>query len=56
MHDYPKAVVFDFGKVLVDFDYAIAARKIAARGKMPLGELTHFFNQHPCSFATRRAC
>ena len=24
-------VVFDLGKVLVDFDYSIAARKVAAR-------------------------
>jgi HAD superfamily hydrolase (TIGR01509 family) len=29
-----KAVVFDLGKVLVDFDYRIAARRIAARSKM----------------------
>ena len=27
----PKAVVFDLGKVLVDFDYAIAARRILPR-------------------------
>ena len=30
MHQ-PKAVVFDLGKVLVDFDYAIAARRILPR-------------------------
>jgi phosphoglycolate phosphatase-like HAD superfamily hydrolase len=29
------AVVFDLGKVLVDFDYSIAARKIAARSARP---------------------
>jgi len=29
-----KAVVFDLGKVLVDFDYGIAARRIAARSRM----------------------
>jgi FMN phosphatase YigB (HAD superfamily) len=29
-----KAVVFDLGKVLVDFDYMIAARRIAAHSKM----------------------
>jgi len=29
-----KAVVFDLGKVLVDFDYMIAARRLAARSKM----------------------
>jgi HAD superfamily hydrolase (TIGR01509 family) len=43
----PKAVVFDLGKVLVDFDYAIAARKIAARGKMTLGEIAQYINQSP---------
>ncbi len=34
--DSPKAVVFDLGKVLVDFDYSIAARRIAARSSMPI--------------------
>lgn len=29
-----KAVVFDLGRVLVDFDYMIAARRIAAHSKM----------------------
>ncbi|MGB7768120.1 MAG: HAD family phosphatase [Verrucomicrobiia bacterium] len=33
-------VVFDLGKVLVDFDYSIAARKIAARCKKTLPEIT----------------
>ncbi len=43
----PKAVVFDLGKVLVDFDYAIAACKIASRAKLTLGELAHFINHSP---------
>ena len=43
----PKAVVFDLGKVLVDFDYGIAARRIAARGKMTLGEIARYINQSP---------
>jgi putative hydrolase of the HAD superfamily len=30
----PSAVVFDLGKVLLDFDYGIAADKIARRGKL----------------------
>ena len=30
----PKVVVFDLGKVLVDFDYGIAARKLAAMSKV----------------------
>ena len=28
----PEVIVFDLGKVLVDFDYSIAARKLAKRG------------------------
>jgi FMN phosphatase YigB (HAD superfamily) len=42
-----EAVVFDLGKVLVDFDYAIAAPKIAARTRMSAGELMHFFMRSP---------
>jgi HAD superfamily hydrolase (TIGR01509 family) len=38
----PKIVVFDLGKVLVDFDYSIAARKIAARSTMPLDGIYNF--------------
>lgn len=30
----PQAVVFDLGKVLVDFDYGISARKLAARSRV----------------------
>jgi FMN phosphatase YigB (HAD superfamily) len=41
MHSSP-IVVFDLGKVLVDFDYAIAARKIAARSTMPLDGINGF--------------
>ena len=35
-------VAFDLGKVLVDFDYSIAARKIAARSAMPSGSINSF--------------
>jgi HAD superfamily hydrolase (TIGR01509 family) len=42
-----KAVAFDLGKVLLDFDYAIAARKIAAQGKILADDLTHFINHNP---------
>ena len=38
-------VVFDLGKVLVDFDYSIAARRIAARGKLTLLEIAQYINQ-----------
>jgi epoxide hydrolase-like predicted phosphatase len=43
----PRAVVFDLGKVLVDFDYSIAARRIAARGNMTIGEIAQYINQSP---------
>src|ERR1039457_3184197 len=43
----PRAVVFDLGKVLVNFDYNIAARRIAARGKMTLREIAQYINQSP---------
>ena len=38
----PKIVVFDLGKVLVDFDYVIGARKIAARSTKQLADLHDF--------------
>jgi epoxide hydrolase-like predicted phosphatase len=43
----PKAVVFDLGKVLVDFDYGMVARRVAARGKMTVGEIARYINQSP---------
>lgn len=36
------AIVFDLGKVLVDFDYRIGARKIAARSTRKLHDLPQF--------------
>ena len=42
-----KAVVFDLGKVLVDFDYRIAARNVAARGKIAGEELARVISQSP---------
>ena len=41
----PKTVVFDLGKVLVDFDYSIAARRIAAQGTMTLRAIGEYINQ-----------
>ena len=35
----PKVVVFDLGKVLVDFDYSIAARKVVARSSKSPSDL-----------------
>jgi len=43
----PKVVAFDLGKVLVDFDYSIAARKVAARGNTPLPDLAHYLSHSP---------
>ena len=43
----PSVVVFDLGKVLVDFDYSIAGRKISERsGKSP-AEVQHLLDHSP---------
>lgn len=42
-----KAAVFDLGKVLLDFDYAIAARALAARGHMVADEIWRFMLRTP---------
>src|SRR5688572_22201815 len=46
----PSVVVFDLGKVLVDFDYSIAARKIATRCGLPLGEVKKHLDYSPVLF------
>ena len=43
----PSIVVFDLGKVLLEFDYSIAGRRIAAQAKMPAAEVQEFLNQSP---------
>jgi glucose-1-phosphatase len=43
----PSAVVFDLGKVLVDFDYGIAARKIASGCGMDSVAVKQFIDQSP---------
>jgi glucose-1-phosphatase len=40
-------IVFDLGKVLVDFDYSIAARRIAARSTQPPENLDVFLSSSP---------
>jgi FMN phosphatase YigB (HAD superfamily) len=40
-------VVFDLGKVLVDFDFSIAAKRIAAHGTRPPAEIKSFIDQTP---------
>ena len=42
-----KAVVFDLGKVLVDFDYGIAARKLAENSAAPSEEIQKVIDQSP---------
>lgn len=55
-----KVIVFDLGKVLVDFDYSIAARKVAARSAKPLSGLIALLStssliiQYECGRITRR--
>jgi HAD superfamily hydrolase (TIGR01509 family) len=46
----PQVVVFDLGKVLVDFDYGIVARKIAARGTLNATEVQTFIDHSPLLF------
>jgi HAD superfamily hydrolase (TIGR01509 family) len=43
----PKIVVFDLGKVLVDFDYSIAVPRIAGRSTLPLAGIKTFFFHSP---------
>jgi HAD superfamily hydrolase (TIGR01509 family) len=46
----PHIVVFDLGKVLLDFDYSIAAERISARGKCLASEANRFIAQSPLLF------
>ena len=46
----PEVVVFDLGKVLLDFDYGIAARRIAARGQLAADKVQHFIDHSPLLF------
>ena len=41
----PTVIVFDLGKVLVDFEYTIAAQRIAARGTMTLRAIADYITQ-----------
>jgi HAD superfamily hydrolase (TIGR01509 family) len=42
-----KVIVFDLGKVLVDFDYSIAVRRIASRGRKVIEEIGEFLLHTP---------
>ena len=46
----PQIVVFDLGKVLVDFDYSIAAGKIAARGRICASDVQRFIDHSKLLF------
>lgn len=43
----PEAVVFDLGKVLVDFDYSIAGRRIAAQSNLSAQEVQNYLDHSP---------
>ncbi len=43
----PKAVIFDLGKVLLEFDYHIAINRLAKRCQVSAGELAELLNQSP---------
>ncbi len=43
----PSIVVFDLGKVLVDFDYTVAGRRIAAQSDISAGEVQAFLDHSP---------
>ena len=45
-----RAVVFDLGKVLVDFDYGIAARKLAQHSTAAPAEIQTIIDQSPLLF------
>ena len=46
----PRVVVFDLGKVLLDFDYGIAVRKLQSAGRLTFRELLRFIDQSPLLF------
>lgn len=43
----PRAVVFDLGKVLLDFDYHIAARTLSPHSRLPAVEFKQVIDQSP---------
>ena len=45
-----EAILFDLGKVLLDFDYGIAAQRIAARGKVTAAAVKSFIDHSPLLF------
>ena len=47
MKHLPAVVVFDLGRVLVDFDYHIAAKRISSRGSVGMSETLKLLCQSP---------
>jgi HAD superfamily hydrolase (TIGR01509 family) len=45
MRTQAKAVVFDLGKVLLDFDYGIAVRRLLPQVRLGLGQMNALINQ-----------
>ncbi|MDW8308427.1 MAG: HAD family phosphatase [Verrucomicrobiales bacterium] len=43
----PSVIVFDLGKVLVDFDYSIAGRRVAALSNLPETAVQQFLERSP---------
>lgn len=43
----PSVIVFDLGKVLVDFDYSIAGRRVAALADLPEAAIQSFLERSP---------
>src|SRR6516225_3569258 len=43
----PEVVVFDLGKVLVDFDYDVAVRRVAARSSVSADQVRLSLDQSP---------
>jgi HAD superfamily hydrolase (TIGR01509 family) len=52
----PAVVVFDLGKVLVDFDYSLAARKLGPRTRMAPADVYYLLCHSPllCQYETGR--
>lgn len=46
----PSVIVFDLGKVLVDFDYSIAARRIASASTLPAQAIKDYIDHSPLLF------
>lgn len=46
----PKAVIFDLGKVLLDFDFSVAAARLQPRCRISIRELQDLIDQSPLLF------